>query len=484
MAAVWAPSEHANALRFVARTIVMVSLVVASAGVIVSRARARLVAAAFVSIATVVASVGVLEAMQTPAVMTLLTAFRPGFHVVAGQLRATSTLFYPTIASMYLEVAFVIGVWLLLDGSRRTRVAAFAALVVIGAGISVTFTRAGLIAMGTALVAISVLCRLRAPAERPRVRVLSALATVLLVVVFLSHSPELLAARASTEGSHAWYGADYDVPATLTLQTAGVHKVPLSVTNTGRLTWDSRQSPAFALSYHWLRPNGVVVSFEGQRTLFPQPVAPGRRITVDADVIAPSEPGEYVLAWDVVHETRAWLSTEGVAVATTRVQVRGEPTATATSEMSRLPGATIRPARPALWAAALAMAQDHPLLGVGPDNYRLRSGAYLHAGQWDPRVHANNMYLEILAGAGILGLAAFTCVVGGLGVVLWRRVRHATARTHLATATGLTVWTVIAGHGVVDSFLTFTPTYVTFAVACGWALSRGVAGEELHAHRV
>ena len=38
----------------------------------------------------------------------------------------------------------------------------------------------------------------------------------------------------------------------------------------------------------------------------------------------------------------------------------------------------------------------------------------------------------------------------------------------------LAAWLVIAGHGLVDSFLSFTTTYVTFAVAAGLALSPGL----------
>ena len=57
--------------------------------------------------------------LQVPGVLDILTVFRPGFHVVGGQLRATSTLFYPTIASMFLEVAFAAGLWLMLEPSRR-----------------------------------------------------------------------------------------------------------------------------------------------------------------------------------------------------------------------------------------------------------------------------------------------------------------------------------------------------------------------------
>ena len=78
--------------------------------------------------------------------LNALKAFRPGFHVVGGQLRATSTLFYPTITSMFLEVAFALGlVWI---ASSRL---AFAGLVLTGAGVIATFTRSGLITITLSL---------------------------------------------------------------------------------------------------------------------------------------------------------------------------------------------------------------------------------------------------------------------------------------------------------------------------------------------
>src|SRR5260370_41528436 len=53
-----------------------------------------------------------------------------------------------------------------------------------------------------------------------------------------------------------------------------------------------------------------------------------------------------------------------------------------------------------LWGAALRLIQTRPLLGVGPDNFRHLDGAPLGLGAWDERVQANNLYLEVLAGAG------------------------------------------------------------------------------------
>ena len=45
--------------------------------------------------------------------------------------------------------------------------------------------------------------------------------------------------------------------------------------------------------------------------------------------------------------------------------------------------------------------------------------------RWDRRVHANNMYLEVLAGAGVRAALALLWLVAAAGWLLWRRVRAA-----------------------------------------------------------
>jgi O-antigen ligase len=482
--------EQSNAIRFVLRMFMATWLFVVTRHVVNTRHAARLLVRTMVAMAAVVAAVAVFEAAQVPAVMSALTTFRPGFHVVAGQLRATSTLAYPTIASMYLEVAFALGLWLLLDPSRRRpRLEGglmFAALALIGAGISATFTRAGLIAMAVAIALVAAIRLSRVSRAQAGLGTLTALAITLIAIVFVAHSPELLATRLRTEGSEAWYGARYEVPATLTLRTGQLHRVPVTLTNTGRLTWDSSTDPAFALSYHWLRAaSDAVVVFEGQRTAFSRPVRPHARVALDADVIAPAEPGAFVLVWDVVHESRAWLSTEGVAPVRTHVSVSGPPSGIIRTEMAQLPAGSIRPARPALWAAALGMASDHPVFGLGPDNYRLAYGPYAGIERWDRRVHANNMYLEILTGAGSVGLLAFIWLLISSGTTLVRRLVHSHGSMHIAGAAMLAALVAVAGHGLVDSFLSFTTTYVTFALAAGVAFSTALeTSEATDANRV
>lgn len=474
-AALSAPAESGNAIKFVARMTMASVVAFICATVVRDLDTVRQLLRVLVAVSTAVGLIAVLEVLQVPGVLDALTVFRPGFHVVAGQLRATSTLFYPTIASMFLEVAFAVGLWLLLEPSRRSaweRPAVFAGLLIIGAGIAATFTRAGLLGMAAAvtLFAIVILVRRR---ERRAFALLASLTAGVTAVVLLLHSPDRLATRVSVEGSQGWYGARYDVPARLTLATAEPAMVPVTLINTGRLTWDSNREPAFSLAYHWInRETEAVVQFEGQRTPFPRPVQPGERVAMQASVIAPGEPGDYTLVWDVVHETRTWLSTEGVPTARSEARVDGAPRPVVETRMARLPTAPSRPARPQLWGAALAIARDHPWLGVGPDNFRLTYGRYAHIERPDPRVHANNMYLEILAGSGVIGLAALLWLAWTTLAPQVARLRHASADRLMPATALLAASLLIAAHGLVDSFLSFTTTYLTFALVGGLAFAR------------
>ena len=91
--------------------------------------------------------------------------------------------------------------------------------------------------------------------------------------------------------------------------------------------------------------------------------------------------------------------------------------------------------RLALWAAALAMFRDAPLLGHGPNSYVLHYRAYLDALQlpaWihiDPRVTpwAHNLYLELLAEQGVVGLTAFLAM-GAVGLSMVNQIKRSPHR--------------------------------------------------------
>lgn len=476
LAAAIAPGDSGNALRFAARFASAGLLFLLVVNTVGTDAAARRLAYVLLAVGAFVGVVAALELAEVASVMQALTWFRPGFHVVGGQLRASSTLGYPTTTSMYLEVAFAWGLWLLVAasaaGERRRTAVAFAALVLIAVGIVATFTRAGLIGMAVSLAIVGGLRFARTRRFDRAHLALGVLAVAIVASIFLLRSPAGLLARWSTEGSQAWYGAQYDVPERLQFVPGGRYRVPVGVTNTGRVPWRSDETPPFALSYHWVvAGSSRVVEFNGRRTGFVGSVEPGEHAVLKARVIAPGLPGWYELVWDVVHEHRTWLSTEGVRPARTIVHVDGPLARMSGDDMAELPPAASRPDRPTLWRAALAIAAAHPVLGVGPDNFRLTYGPYLGLETWDRRVHANNLYLEVLSGAGLVGLVALLWVIAAAGLALWRRWRAAPPKRATALAAALAVWAAVAGHGLVDSFLSFTPTYVTFALAAGLAFS-------------
>jgi len=106
-------------------------------------------------------------------------------------------------------------------------------------------------------------------------------------------------------------------------------------------------------------------------------------------------------------------------------------------------------ARSSLWEAAFSMFRAHPF-GVGPDNFRLEYGKYLSASHWDTDVHSNNLYLELLTGSGLFGLAAF-------GLMLAAK-RWDFEPRNLAAG-------IFLVHGLVDYFLMTTPVYFAFWIA-------------------
>ncbi len=128
-----------------------------------------------------------------------------------------------------------------------------------------------------------------------------------------------------------------------------------------------------------------------------------------------------------------------------------------------------------LWQSALHMIRDHPLLGIGPDQFLYYyDPAYTAHPYWIPRVgghltpaasqpglaHPHNLVLDLWLSGGMLGLVGFALVVGWLiwsdwRLWAWRASRRTTsggwsARTALVVGV---VAGVVAGlaHGMADS---------------------------------
>jgi hypothetical protein len=263
-------------------------------------------------------------------------------NVVGAQVRAGGTLQYPTIASMYLEVVFALGVGLVLhtvDRSHRLRAAALlVTLVVIGEGIALTFTRAGWLTMAVTLV-IAAVTRMQHRGFDAGFACVVGLAAAIAALLVTSRSTQSLWLRFTTDGQNAWYRAEIEAPATLSMSTNQLRDVPLAVTNAGRSTWDSNDHPPILLSYHWLRAeDDGVVAFEGERTPFDRPVAPGQTTQIRALVRAPQHPGGPLV---VLHRTGCAAVDDVLCDSDGRCRWRhaGRDTASATCGSARTAGA-------------------------------------------------------------------------------------------------------------------------------------------------
>ena len=93
------------------------------------------------------------------------------------------------------------------------------------------------------------------------------------------------------------------------LAPGGGRNVLVRVANEGTERWPRGldRTPAIRASSRWLHPDGSVHTADGLRTGFTRDVRPGERILVPLDVVAPPEPGHYVLEVDLVHEDVRWF---------------------------------------------------------------------------------------------------------------------------------------------------------------------------------
>jgi O-Antigen ligase len=259
--------------------------------------------------------------------------------------------------------------------------------------------------------------------------------------------------------------------------------VEVDVRNAGRLTWTTSENHPFVLGYRWLTDDGSgVLDIPPSEVRLDHDVEPGETIHLHAGLSVPDLPsGRYRLDWGMLQRDVLQFYERGWADAETRVVVDG-PAGGSMPEVTPRDDAEAPwvVGRLDLWGAALKLAAAHPVLGLGPDNFRHFYGAELGLEGWDERIQANNLYLELLADLGFLGLAAFTWVVAEPLLHLGRKLNLQSGVSRwpdgdISLGVGLAVGAFLL-HGLVDSFLVFTPTVFLFWLLLGVAQKPQVSG--------
>ncbi len=423
--------------------------------------------------AGVSALIGLGEWLRWPGLAPLLALFKDAPSRVGGELRVSASFQYATIASMFFETAVPLA--LALAATARARGARLAALVIAllcGGVVVLTLTRAGMITLALVLGAMLGLARMR-PHYRALTRpVASALLGLIVVIALMTLGTAAFRARLTTENDTGWYGAAYRVPASLTARAGETVTVPVEVQNTGQIAWTVAGDNPFALGYRWLSGDGrQVLALPHVEFPLPQTVQPGDAIRLEVPVRVALPPGEYRLAWGMLQHRILWFRDRGVPEAETLVRVQPgaisvtPPPALAREERPEYPP-TI--SRRTLWRVALQMLRERPLLGMGPDNFRHLYGRYLGLSEWDDRVHANNLYLELLADLGVPGALLFGWLMAAVGIPLMRAVYRPEggipALWTAGLAGGLMAFLV---HGLLDYFLEFVSLYLLFWMLLG-----------------
>jgi hypothetical protein len=448
-----------------------------------------------VAAACLAAGVGILEIVLGAGHAPNLSWFKPKPTLAGSFLRLSGTFEYANIAAMYLELALPLAVAGLGIAVRHGRLRPpsvltwLAVVVLLFEGILLTFSRGALLGVTASLVVSAVLAyrnrgRLALTGRQCRLLVAAAALSIGCGGITLTATP-LALLRFTSPSDQQWYQASYTSPVPSTLLVCQRLALPVTIANESPFVWQPSGTNVYNLGYHWLYPSGKVAVFENPRTRLPAAVRPGGTVQVLARIQAPPRAGRYLLVWDMVQENVTWFSLKSAAYVGHLVLVGGaasqgqactsQAPGTRSGKLAgpaELPRTFSQPSRTQLWLAALRMLKTHPLLGVGPDNYRLRYGAYMQPplASWDTRILANELYLEVGADLGLLGGGLFfgflLAVWWPMIAALWLRRGPPPTLWHLGL---VAAFAAFLGHGLVDDFLDSHAITLFVWLLCGLA---------------
>ncbi len=452
------------------------------------RFRSDLVVAGTATVAVlIVAVVGLLQNFVIPVSWDfLLTPFQEEITTFGAfyNVRVASTLPYPTSLSMYLELAMplalVFGLWLTGRSSTAIRrwwlAAIIAGVTAIMATQMFTFTRSGMVAapvsllVGAALAAIFGLGR--------RLWVMLGVSALIFAALLggSALASNKMAARLGIRAQDNHYGAVYSVvgfPATL--KPGQRNSAQLQIRNTGSMTWGTTGAEdEVDVCYRWLDyPGGQEEQVPFITTPLPHSVPTGGTVNIDVNFQTPAKPGQYIVDFDLVHLHNTWFSAAGVPGLQVPVQFSATSgqrffSSAPSSKYDMAPPDQVFTSRSELWRAAIRIWRSHPMLGIGPDQFRLNYAPYIGVTP-DDRIRTHDIFIEALANTGVVGLLAMLFL---LGSALWVQLRLLREKRLDSTSRWLAVALIVAlvayiGHGVLDYFLWETGVSFMFFILLG-----------------
>jgi putative inorganic carbon (HCO3(-)) transporter len=138
-----------------------------------------------------------------------------------------------------------------------------------------------------------------------------------------------------------------------------------------------------------------------------------------------------------------------------------------------------------IWDTSVAIWQAEPVTGAGlgsfPEAYaqaRVPGKQFLPHTQFEPPPHAHNVFLQILAEVGIVGLAAFLALLAGALPLAARLRRHGEAWIRWTGAGVLASLVAFLAHNIFDVTLFQPETSVIFWVTLGLLSALAAVGTD------
>ncbi|HZY45543.1 MAG TPA: O-antigen ligase family protein [Anaerolineae bacterium] len=481
LSAIFAPSNQTEALKFTLRSIGGCLLFFSTVDLVKTNKQVSWIAAALAIGSCLSALSGIAE-VQSAAVSQFLTAFKTQPSILSGLVRAAGTFEYANIAAMYWEATLVatlgVSLWLTAQrGQMRWQYLGTAASIGIAVAIVLSYSRAALIgSILELIILLAISHQTRSVSQRPIVIALIALIGTAAIMLFTN---PLFALRLKSETNLDWYLAEYQaINPPSTLEPNHSISVTVQITNRSIQEWPNNGERAIYFGYHWLDDKQqIIIQHDSPHTPLPYAVAQDSVVTVVLRITAPVEPSTYFLQWDLLQENVTWFSSvtgqaSGLLVSVTANGVAQQPPTVISQPAAGYPLGKALPPRSDLWRVAFQMWREHPILGIGPDNFRHLYGSYLGLSIFNDTVTTNSLYIEILTNVGMLGLASFLAILCAAFTFIRRTWHTLTEPANRWLAASL--WLAFAAfliHGLVDTFLAFTPTYGLFWLVCGLLVS-------------
>ena len=162
-----------------------------------------------------------------------------------------------------------------------------------------------------------------------------------------------------SSGASVDFKAGYAVQGVPAFYAGQTSTVPVVITNTGNGTFPVTNSYPINLGYHWTSTTGQNVVWDGVRTKLPADLQAGQSVTVQAQVTAPPQGGQYQLRFDLVQEGVSWFSGRAVQTGNITAQVAGP--------LVKAYGATYSPTVPAVGASGVTT--TIPILVTNTSNF-------------------------------------------------------------------------------------------------------------------